>query len=92
MLENLVKIVYLCFNFNACPMHPPIGFVHLKHQNFSARALFCLNSLGKVNAQLLIYIWAVAGLLTGSTISLLVSACTTVCEPLTYLPNSVNAH
>ena len=29
--------------------------VHLTHQNLSARALFCLNSLAKVNTQLLIY-------------------------------------
>ena len=38
-----------------CPMHSPSGFVHLTHQNLSARALFCLNSLAKVNTQLLIY-------------------------------------
>ena len=42
-------------NFDACPMHSPFGFVHLTHQNLSARALFCLNSLAKVNTQLLIY-------------------------------------
>ena len=36
-------------------MHSPFGFVHLTHQNLSARALFCLNSLAKVNTQLLIY-------------------------------------
>ena len=29
--------------------------MHLTHQNLSARALFCLNSLAKVNTQLLIY-------------------------------------
>ena len=45
------------FNFDACPMHSPSGFVHLTHQNLSARALFCLNSLAKVNTQLLIYNW-----------------------------------
>ena len=45
----------LRFNFDACPMHSPFGFVHLTHQNLSARALFCLNSLAKVNTQLLIY-------------------------------------
>ena len=45
----------LRFNFDACPMHSPSGFVHLTHQNLSARALFCLNSLAKVNTQLLIY-------------------------------------
>ena len=55
MLENLDKIMHLRFNFDACPMHSPFGFVHLRHQNLSARALFCLNSLAKVNTQLLIY-------------------------------------
>ena len=55
VLENLDKIMHLRFNFDACPMHSPFGFVHLKHQNLSARALFCLNSLAKVNTQLLIY-------------------------------------
>ena len=55
MLENLDKIIHLRFNFDACPMHSPFGFVHLTHQNLSARALFCLNSLAKVNTQLLIY-------------------------------------
>ena len=55
MLENLDKIMHLHFNFDACPMHSPFGFVHLTHQNLSARALFCLNSLAKVHTQLLIY-------------------------------------
>ena len=55
MLENLDKIMHLCFNFDACPMHSPFGLVHLTHQNLSARALFCLNSLVKVSTQLLIY-------------------------------------
>ena len=55
MVENLDKIMHLRFNFDACPMHSPFGFVHLTHQNLSARALFCLNSLAKVNTQLLIY-------------------------------------
>ena len=45
--------MHLRFNFDACPMHSPFGFVHLTHQNLSARALFCLNSLAKVNTQLL---------------------------------------
>ena len=49
--------MHLCFNFDACPMHSPSGFVHLTHQNLRARALFCLNSLAKVNTQLLIYKW-----------------------------------
>ena len=57
MLENLDKIMHLRFNFDACLMHSPYGFVHLTHQNISARALFCLNSLAKVNTQLLIYNW-----------------------------------
>ena len=55
MLENCDKIMHLRFNFDACPMHSPFGFVHLTHQNLSARALFCHNSLAKVNTQLLIY-------------------------------------
>ena len=55
MLENLDNIMHLRFNFDACPMHSPSGFVHLTHQNLSARALFCLNSLAKLNTQLLIY-------------------------------------
>ena len=55
VLENLDKIMQLRFNFDACPMHSPFGFVHLTHQNLRARALFCLNSLAKVNTQLLIY-------------------------------------
>ena len=55
MLENLDKIMHLRFNFDACPMHAPFGFVHLTHQNLSARALFCLNSFAKVNTQLSIY-------------------------------------
>ena len=55
VLENLDKIMHLRFNLDACPMHSPFGFVHLTHQNLSARALFCLNSLAKVNTQLLIY-------------------------------------
>ena len=55
MLENLDKIMHLRFNFDACPMHSPFGFMHLTHQNLSAHALFCLNSLAKVNTQLLTY-------------------------------------
>ena len=55
MLENVDKIMHLRFNFDACPMHSPSGFLHLTYQNLSARALFCLNSLAKVNTQLLIY-------------------------------------
>ena len=44
---------WLRFNFDACPLHSPFGFVHLTHQNLSARALFCLNSLSKVNTQVI---------------------------------------
>ena len=55
VLENSDKIMHLRFNFDACPMHSPFGFMHLTHQNLSARALFCLNSLAKVNTHLLIY-------------------------------------
>ena len=54
MLKNLDKIMHLPFNFDACPMHSPFGFMHLTHQNLSARALFCLNPLAKANMQLLI--------------------------------------
>ena len=36
-------------------MHSPFGFVHLTHQNLSARTLVCRNALAKVNTQLLIY-------------------------------------
>ena len=53
MLENCDKIMHLRFNFDACPMHSPFGFVHLTHQNLSARAIFCHNSLAKVNTQLI---------------------------------------
>ena len=45
----VTKIMHLRFNFDACPMHSPFGFVHLMHQNLSKRALFCHNSLAKVN-------------------------------------------
>ena len=55
MLENCDKIIHLRFNFDACPMHSPFGFVHLTHQNLSAHALFCHNSLAKVNTQSLNY-------------------------------------
>ena len=34
--------------------------MHLTHQNLSARALFCLNSLAKVNTHFLIYKYAEA--------------------------------
>ena len=44
----------LCFNFYACPVHLPFRFLHLTHQNLSVLALFCLNSLAKINMQLLI--------------------------------------
>ena len=47
----------LMLQFWCLPMHSPFRFVHLTHQNLSARALFCLNSLAKVNMQLLIYKW-----------------------------------
>ena len=55
MLEDCDKIMHWRFNFDVCPMHSPFEFVHLTHQNISARALFCHNSLAKVNKQLLIY-------------------------------------
>ena len=55
MLENCDKIMHLHFNFDACPMLSPFEFVHLTHQNLSEHALFCHNSLVKVNTQLLIY-------------------------------------
>ena len=53
MLDNLDKITHLRFHFDACPMHSLFGFVPSTHQNLSARALFCLNSLAKVNTLLL---------------------------------------
>ena len=40
MFENCDKVMHLRFNFDACPMHSPFGFVHLTHQNQSARANF----------------------------------------------------
>ena len=49
--------MHLHFSFDACPMHSSFGFVHLMHQNLSAHALFCLNSLAEANTQLLIYNW-----------------------------------
>ena len=55
VLENLDKIMLLCFNFDACLVHSPFGFMHLMHQNLSACALFCPNSLAKVNTQSLTY-------------------------------------
>ena len=55
MLENCDKITHFRFNFDACPMHSPFGSVHFTHQNRSTRALFCHNSLTKVNTQLLVY-------------------------------------
>ena len=53
MLENLDKVMHLRFNFDACPMHSPFRLVHFTHHNLSAGALFCLNSLAKVNKQLI---------------------------------------
>ena len=47
--------MHLRFNFDACPMHSPFGFMHFMHQNLCVRALFSLDSLAKVNMQLLIY-------------------------------------
>ena len=41
MLKNCDKIMHLHFSFDACPMHSPFGFMHLRHQNLSKRALFC---------------------------------------------------
>ena len=55
MLQNCDKIMHLRFNFDAFLMHSSFGFVHLTHQNLSVRALFCHNSLTRVNTQLLIY-------------------------------------
>ena len=40
---------------DACPVHSPFRFVYLTLQNLSAYALLCINSLAKVNTQLLIY-------------------------------------
>ena len=54
VLENLDRKMHLRFDFDACPVHSPFGFVHLMHQNLSVHALFYLNSLAKENTQLLI--------------------------------------
>ena len=43
------------FDFDTCPVYSPFGFKHLTHQHLSARALFYLNSLAKVNTQMSIY-------------------------------------
>ena len=40
MLENCGKTMHWRFNFDACPMNAQFGFVHLTHQNFTARGLF----------------------------------------------------
>ena len=55
MLENLDKIMH--FNFDACPLHALTLRVRELNQNLSAirEHYFCLNSLAKVNTQLLIY-------------------------------------
>ena len=66
MLKNCDKIMHLRFNFDACPMHSPFGFVHLTHQNLSPSALFCHNSLAKLNTRLLIYYPSRAGFSNGS--------------------------
>ena len=55
VLENCDKIMHICFNFDAFPVHSPFGSVHLTHQNLSTHTLFCHNSLAKVNTQLLMY-------------------------------------
>ena len=55
MLENYDNIMQFRFNFDTCPMHSPFRIVHFIHQNLSACALFCHNSLAKVNTQLLKY-------------------------------------
>ena len=39
------KIMHLRFNFDACLMHSPFGFVYLTYQNLSTRVLVCHNSL-----------------------------------------------
>ena len=54
MLKNLDKIMHLRFNLDVCPVNPPFGFVHLTHQNLSTCALFCLNSLVRVNTQFMV--------------------------------------
>ena len=48
--------MHLRFNFDACPMYSPLGFVHLMHQNLSTSAIFCHNSLAKVSTQLFLSI------------------------------------
>ena len=67
MLENCDKIMYFSFNFDACLMHSPFGFLHMTYQNLSARALICHNSFANVNMQLLIYNYedVIPGILIG---------------------------
>ena len=55
VLENCDKIMHFRSNFDACPMHSLFGFMHLTHQNLSARALFCYNLLAKFNTQVFKY-------------------------------------
>ena len=67
-------------------MHSPFGFVRLTHQNLSAHALFCHNSLPKLNTQLLIYkslIWNVKTTLLIDLILFLIDL------PIKYLNNLI---
>ena len=49
--------IYVVKVYECHPLDSTFRFVHLTHQNLSARALFCHNSLAKVNGQLLICNW-----------------------------------
>ena len=54
-LRIVTNIMHFRFNFDACPVYLPFGFVHLTHQNLmSPLTLFCHNPLEKGNTQLLI--------------------------------------
>ena len=53
VLENLDKIMHLRFNFDACPMHSPFGFVHLTHQNHLARLSPCDHQKSYIRAYII---------------------------------------
>ena len=48
VLKNCDNIMSLSFNFDACLMDSPFGFMHLTHQNLSVYTLFCHNSQKKM--------------------------------------------
>ena len=48
VVENKDKVTHLRIKFDVCSVQSPFGLVHMPHQNLSACALFCINSLAKV--------------------------------------------